>query len=187
MFTEEKATTPTNIIAGFKKVGIFPLYKHIFDESDFLFSLVTDQPNNASKSNRHLKENESFHNVDFQLQDLGSLNDVEIQNLETFQNNFLSPKQVIGYPKAPRRKKRHQRRKKGCSMILTDTLQKELLKSCKNAHKAPKRKAKNTRKRLYSNETANLDEIQIHLLDHSSDNFSDPCDVEKKSPCPRLH
>ena len=75
------------------------------------YPLVTDQPNDASTSIRHLEENESFHNVDFQLQDLGSLNDVEIQNLETFQNNFLSPEQVIGYPKAPRRK-RHQRRKK---------------------------------------------------------------------------
>ena len=107
MFTEEKAMTPTNIIAGFKKTGIFPLDEHIFDECDFLPSLVTDQPNYASTSIRHLEENESFHNVDFKLQDLGSLNDVEIQNLETFQNNFLSPEQVIVYSKAPRRKKRH--------------------------------------------------------------------------------
>ena len=64
-------------------------------------------------------------------------------------------------------------------MILTDTPQKELLKSCKKVQKAPKRKAKNSRKRLYSNESSNVDEIQIILSDHSSDNFSDPCDVEK--------
>ena len=138
-----------------------------------------------------MEENESLHNVDFQLQDLGSLNDVEIQDLETFQNNFLSPEQVIGYPKTPRRKKdareekkekkyqRKKRRKKGCSMILTDTPQKELLKSCKKVQKASKWKAKNTRRRLYSNETSNVDEIQILLSDHSSDNFSDPCDVKK--------
>ena len=121
-----------------------------------------------------MEENESLDNVDFQLQDLGSLNDVDIQNPETFQNNFLSPEQVIGYPKAPRRKKRHQRRKKGCSMILTDSPQKELLKSCKKVQKAPKQKATNTRKRLYSNESSNIDEIQILRSDHSSDNFSDP-------------
>ena len=106
MFSEEKAMTPTNIIAGFKKTGIFPLDEHIFNECYFLPSLVTDQPNDASKSSRHSEENESFHNVDFQLENLESLNEyVEIQNLETFQNNFLSPKQVIGYPKASRRKK----------------------------------------------------------------------------------
>ena len=118
-FTEKKAITATNIVAEFKKIGIFPLDEHIFDEFDFLPSLVTDQPNDASTSIRHLEENESFHNVDFERKDLRSLNDVEIQNLETFQNNFLFPEQVIGYPKAPRRKKRHQRRKNGCSMILT--------------------------------------------------------------------
>ena len=62
----------------------------------------------------------------FSEKDLGRDYDVEIQNLETFQNNFLSPEQVIGYTKAPRRKKRHQRRRKGSSIILTDTPQKEL-------------------------------------------------------------
>ena len=71
----------------------------------FLHSLVTDQPNDASTSNRHSEENKSLDNVDFQLQDLGSLDDDEIQSLETFQNNSLSSKQVIGYPKAPRKKK----------------------------------------------------------------------------------
>ena len=70
-FTEKKAMTPTNIIAEFKKIGIFPLDEHIFDECDFLSSLVTDQPNDASTSIRHFKENESFHNIDFQRKDLG--------------------------------------------------------------------------------------------------------------------
>ena len=98
--------TPTNIIADIKKkIGKFPLDEHIFDECDFLSSLVTDQPNDASTSIRHLEENESFHDVDFQRKNLGSLYDAEIQNLKTFQNNFLSPEQIIGYPKASRRKK----------------------------------------------------------------------------------
>ena len=64
-------------------------------------------------------------------------------------------------------------------MILTDTTKKELLKSCKKVQNVPKRKAKNTRKCLYSNESSNVDEIQILVSNHSSDNFSDPCDVEK--------
>ena len=87
----EKAVTPTNIIAGFKKTGMLPLDEPVFDKCDFLPSLVTDQFNDASASNIHLEENESLDNVDFQLQDLGSFNDVEIQNLEISQNNFLSP------------------------------------------------------------------------------------------------
>ena len=59
-FTEKKAMTPNNIIAEFKKIGIFPLDEHIFDKCDFLLSLVTDQPNDASTSIRHLEENKSF-------------------------------------------------------------------------------------------------------------------------------
>ena len=70
-------------------------------------------------------------------------------------------------------------KKKGCSMILTDTPQKKLLKSCKKFQKAPKHNAKNTKKRLYSNKSLNVDKIKILLSDHSSDNFSNPCDVEK--------
>ena len=126
-----------------------------------------------------MEKNKNLHNVDFQRKDLGLLNDVEIQNLETFQNNFLSLEQITDYPKPPRRKKRQQRRRKNCSLILTDTPQKELLKSCKKVQKIPKRKAKTTRKRLYSNKSSNVDEIQIFLSDHSSNNFSNPCDVEK--------
>ena len=80
--------------------------------------------------------------------------------------------------KASRRKKALEK-KKDSSMILLETPQKELLKSCKKVQKAPKRKAKNSRKRLYSNKSSNVDEIQILLSDHSSDNFSDPCAVEK--------
>ena len=43
-------------------------------------------------------------------------------------------------------------------MILTDTPQKELLKSWKKFQKAPKRKVKNSRKHLYSNESLNVDD-----------------------------
>ena len=49
-FTEKKALTPINIIAEFKKIGIFPLDEHIFDECDVLPSLVTNQPNNQQTS-----------------------------------------------------------------------------------------------------------------------------------------
>ena len=56
--------TPINIIAGFKKTGIFLSDKHIFHECNFLPSMVNDQPNDASTSNRHLKI-ESLNNVDF--------------------------------------------------------------------------------------------------------------------------
>ena len=39
----EKVMTPTNIIAGFKKTGIFPLDEDVFQEYDFAPGLVTDR------------------------------------------------------------------------------------------------------------------------------------------------
>ena len=89
----------------------------------FLPSLVTDQLNDASTRNRLSEESGNLDNVDFQRQDLGLRNDVEIQSLETFQNNFLSPEQVIGYPKAPKRKKTPEK-KKDYRMILINTPEK---------------------------------------------------------------
>ncbi|KAF2885440.1 hypothetical protein ILUMI_20720 [Ignelater luminosus] len=39
-----KAFTPANIIAGFKRSGIYPLNRSVFSEADFLNASVTDRP-----------------------------------------------------------------------------------------------------------------------------------------------
>ena len=40
-----RATTPQNIIAGFKSTGIFSLDRNVFDDVAFLPSQITDHPN----------------------------------------------------------------------------------------------------------------------------------------------
>ena len=47
-----RATTPENIIAGFKMSGIYPFDMHVITDSDFLPSAVTDRPDPAI-SNAH--------------------------------------------------------------------------------------------------------------------------------------
>ena len=42
-----RATTPENIIAGFKMSGIYPFDMHVITDSDFLPSVVTDRPDPA--------------------------------------------------------------------------------------------------------------------------------------------
>ena len=42
-----RATTPENIIAGFKVSGIYPFDMHVITDSDFLPSAVTDRPDPA--------------------------------------------------------------------------------------------------------------------------------------------
>lgn len=39
------ALTPNNISKGFKKAGVYPFNRELFDESDFAPSFVTDRPN----------------------------------------------------------------------------------------------------------------------------------------------
>ncbi|XP_011704974.1 PREDICTED: uncharacterized protein LOC105460237, partial [Wasmannia auropunctata] len=38
-----KAATPSNIIASFKKPGIFPFNRTVFQDSDYIMSMVTEQ------------------------------------------------------------------------------------------------------------------------------------------------
>jgi len=42
-----KALTPENILAGYRKTGIFPFDANIFQESDFLPAYVTDPPDTS--------------------------------------------------------------------------------------------------------------------------------------------
>ena len=63
-------------------------------------------------------------------------------------------------------------------MILTKTPQKERLKSCNKFQKASNGKLKTLENICIASKVQML-EIQILLSDHSSDNFSDPCDVKK--------
>lgn len=49
-----KAMTPTNICNGFKKCGISPFDREVFEECDFQSSFVTDRPLEATRTNRPL-------------------------------------------------------------------------------------------------------------------------------------
>ncbi|GFR90550.1 tigger transposable element-derived protein [Elysia marginata] len=44
-----KAATPMNIMSGFRASGIWPLDPHVFDDTDFLPSAVTDRPQPVDK------------------------------------------------------------------------------------------------------------------------------------------
>jgi hypothetical protein len=45
-----RAFTPSNVMSGFKKSGIFPFDEAVFTDEDFLCSYVTDRPMDASSS-----------------------------------------------------------------------------------------------------------------------------------------
>ena len=78
----EKAMTPTNIIAGFKKTGIFPLDEHVFQEYDFAPSLFTD---------RSLENKCKIANDENTIEQESAAITVEQEQEQQNKDSFLSP------------------------------------------------------------------------------------------------
>lgn len=109
----EKSMTPCNIKSGFKKAGIFPFDRDVFAEDEFLSSEVT---------NRLLTDEEQ------QLQQprdtTPPIDDQQPSTsraaIQEFENQIKSPLECRDFPRAGPRKN-NNKRKKGKSLILTDT------------------------------------------------------------------
>jgi hypothetical protein len=133
--------TPSNIISGIRKTGIFPYDADVFNDDDFLSSAVTDRPEDQ---NEMLAIGNSLPCTSGE----GNINESatvvvksEMENKQTDQisTRVISPEIFRGYPKAESRKPGN-RRKGGRSCIPTDTPVKESL-----VQRAQQRNAKKTK------------------------------------------
>lgn len=148
----DKSMTPSNIKAGFKKCGIVPFDRYVFDENDFLISNVTDRNATLEESDTNRKEcqpscSKNLTNIEPGLN----------QNVGTDEKHqlFKSPEQLFGYPKAEPRKNLKIRRK-GRSKIVTDTPEK--LEIEEKYHEKKRKEAislsKSTKRRLTESTSA---------------------------------
>lgn len=78
----EKSMTPSNIKSGFRKFGIYPLHKYIFNESDFLVSSVTNRPN--PEENNELFSDEVVLNT--AQMDINNVVQLNIRDTDMFDN-----------------------------------------------------------------------------------------------------
>ena len=134
-----RAMAPTNIQAGFRQSGIYPLDRDIFQDEDFLSAEVTNRELNPS----HDQPSPSQHDGQGQLK---SLPEASSSLLPATQSS-LTPEDIQPFPKAAPRKKRKCGRKPGRTRILTDTPERDEILENKNKKKtkAPsKRKKKST-------------------------------------------
>lgn len=124
-----KAVTPSNIIAGFKKSGIFPLDRDVFTESDFLTSSVTDRPqSDVLRPSAHLNVEEIASTSEEPIStNIPTTSKDTVANKPQEENIFISPKAFKGYPKALPRKQTTKGRKRGKTAIMTDTPEKTLI------------------------------------------------------------
>lgn len=141
-----KALTPSNIISGFKKTGIFPFDDKIFTEQDFLSSSVTDRYFNATDETTSTPLNpvNPTTSVDNHLgmstprRSEDSTPSISCNSEKSSADNiFISPEVFRGFPKAKPRNIMRKGRKRGKSTIITttpeknDLLEKEMLKERK--------------------------------------------------------
>lgn len=172
-----RAMTPINIASAFRKTGIFPFDRHIFTEEDFLSSSVTDRPLIADEAT---PENTDEPPV---VENAGP------SNSDTATKTFVSPSVFKGYPKAPPRKSGESNKKrKGKTMIATDTPEKmELIKS---REKTPKEKK--VKKRVLDSDSDEQDENEMELQDSSGgedyigEDPEPPISFEYLDRCPNI-
>ena len=180
-----RGVTPVNIIAGFKKTGIFPFDRHVFNEEDFLPSSVTDRPleinaapNNVLPTERDM-EHPSF------VEDRAASDETSSPQPQTSSSNslpvaYFSPEDIRGFPKAKPRKTGQRRRPKGRTMIATDTPERQELQ---NKRKPKDIKGTKSKRALFQDDNSDVDESEMILQDSSDD---ENCDQSELIPEPEL-
>ena len=111
-----QAFTPSNITSGFKATGIWPFNETIFTDEDFLCSSITDRPNPKEKQVTH-----SPNILIEQLSDSVPSPSTSFAQSSGSGGFRVSPEDILPYPKAGERKMTNRGRRKGKTMILTDT------------------------------------------------------------------
>lgn len=146
-----RAMTPINISNSFRKTGIFPFDRHAFNEEDFMPSLVTDREM-ITENNVEPSENE--------LENMPSTSAHNNTEQNILSQGFKSPAVFKGYPKAnPRKSDQNTKKRKGKTMIATDTPEKMELMKIKE-------------------KTVRGQKVKRRVLDSDSDDSSAEGDVE---------
>lgn len=146
-----KATTPSNIMGGFRVSGIWPFNRDIFGDDEFSPSSVTER----NLSDNSLVETTAIDNANDEIN--GSVEDTAIpgpstrpDNPEDLDRSFRVLEAIRPLPKAAgdTNKQKTKRRKKR-SAILTDTPEKLILEEEQSMRK---QKANTTKRKLVRNE-----------------------------------
>lgn len=154
-----KAFTPENIISGFRCTGVCPFNDQIFTDDDFMGSYVTDR----LVPTQSLGDGPSgLPQAPGQSDDPARLSNANQSDTASSCKGYISPQEVRPYPKAPPRKGTKGGRKKGKTVILTDTPVKDHL--AEEAKQREGRKRKKPRRRLHKTkqaDDADTDEDEI--------------------------
>ncbi|KAF2899617.1 hypothetical protein ILUMI_06558 [Ignelater luminosus] len=166
-----KAFTPANIIAGFKKSGIYPLNRSVFSEADFLNASITDRPidldspSTSFQARKNDDLNEETNKSNLQCDSTDNTENTDGKR----STDFVSPEAFRGFPKAASRKTNQKPQQRGKSKIITDSPEKHALIK-------KKEKEFNTRKGMKKTKRV--------LADWDADHFCSILDLDFLFPLP---
>ncbi|XP_064641955.1 uncharacterized protein LOC135496524 [Lineus longissimus] len=173
----EKAMTPSNITAGFRKSGIYPFDEADFTEADFLGCAVTDRPLPEATS-----DEEELPTPAEEAQPHTSTSKTPAKEIEPEQGTSmsstpsvqrcLSPGSFRGFPKAPMRKEKSKGRTKGKRIIATDTPERTAI-ALKKTATGSSQKRKKTQKKQPPAKRRPHDEQNVVNSESSSDTDKD--------------
>ena len=186
----ERALTPTNIIAGFRKSGIFPFDRNVFSDSDFMMCEVTNRdPQGHDSKQTNSSPNEDISDEFRHPQPVSALvadqipldppcirdpssdcSTVEVSGSETSFPS-LSPEAVKPYPKASERKTSRLGKRRGKSIIATDTPVKKALEEQKKKTVRPNTKQlKPVKKKILCDDSDSQDsDIELKSVSSTDD------------------
>lgn len=133
--------TPRNIIAGFEKAGIYPLNTEKFQESDFVAAEITDRPDPATEIPAlpvHRSSPSASTSEVIAIRHNTTPSASTSNGGETYVG--LSPSELFPVPKAQPRKTTTKARKRGKSLVWTDTPVKKALEDAAREKSQPKKK-----------------------------------------------
>ena len=119
--------TPNNIISGFHVTGLIPLNENIFEVHEFLTSNVTNRP--------EVVEPISLPEFSVNDQAFNIIESSVAEKTDEGQSTHISPETIKPFPRAEARKPSSRGRKKGRSLILTDTPEKNEIEVTKTQKK----------------------------------------------------
>lgn len=157
-----RSATMSTAVSGFRKTGIWPVDKNVFEESDFLPASTTDIPIPADQATeteeqpseglrddtRYTAENNNVNLVEEELMDdPGTSEKLPAQRTVATGSSFkvASPEIMFAIPKVDKKNKRKPSNKRGKTVVLTDSpykneLVEEMKKQNKNKGSVTKRK-----------------------------------------------
>lgn len=179
--------TPANIISGFSTTGIWPFNDMKFTDVDFLCSAVTDRPNPHGESATDAEDRPTSQCTS-QINSMNqpSTSNSGLTNQETtFQTVIsrsfgVSPENILPYPKAGPRKDSNKGRKKGKTMIATDTPNKiEIEVKYREREEKKQKKEHKVKKSLFGGKkTVNRKNNRLQKPESDTDSNDDLSDFE---------